>query len=86
MVEGVLSSLLPVLSGVPQCTVMAPVIFLLMIADIARGVTVPPSNPSMPEPASSLIPSPQHTHMHLKARPTLPLLQRNTNRREATST
>ena len=38
-VDGVFSQLSPVISGVPQGTVLAPVLFLLMIADIARGVS-----------------------------------------------
>ena len=49
MVEGALSPLSLVLSGVPQGTVMAPVIFLLMIADIARGVSSPPHTLLTPE-------------------------------------
>ena len=39
MVDGVLSGLSPVASGIPQGTVSAPILFLLMIADIARGVS-----------------------------------------------
>ena len=38
-VEGRISSLSPVISGVPQGTVLGPVLFLLHIADIARGVS-----------------------------------------------
>ena len=38
-VDGVFSSLSKVVSGVPQGTVTAPVLFLLMISDIARGVS-----------------------------------------------
>jgi ribonuclease P/MRP protein subunit RPP40 len=35
-VEGIMSSLSPVISGVPQGTVIAPVLFLLMVSDIGR--------------------------------------------------
>ena len=38
-VDGIMSSLSPVISGVPQGTVVAPVLFLLMISDIAREVS-----------------------------------------------
>jgi ribonuclease P/MRP protein subunit RPP40 len=38
-VEGRISSLSPVISGVPQGTVLGPVLFLLHISDIARGVS-----------------------------------------------
>ena len=39
VVDGVISKLSPVISGVPQETVRAPVLFLLMIADVAHGVS-----------------------------------------------
>ena len=39
VVEGTVSALSHVISGVPQGTVIAPVLFLLMIADISLGVS-----------------------------------------------
>ena len=39
VVEGRISSTSPVISGVPQGTVLGPILFLLHISDIARGVS-----------------------------------------------
>ena len=46
VVDGRISSLSPVISGGPQGTVLGPVLFLLHISDIARGVSSPTTTSS----------------------------------------